>query len=134
MPVRNVPVEEVGPRAGDVMLRSPDTVPGDMSVGSARHLLENPRLRMLLVAGGGRLIGAVTRERLETEPDGELTLASIADRQAPRVTPDEPVPSVLAMLEAAGSDRLPVVDDDDRLLGLICFNRSKRHFCIDAAP
>ena len=132
MPVRNVPVAEVGPLARDVMLRSPDTVPADMTVGAARGLLESPRLRMLLVAEGDRLIGAVARERLETEADGELTLGRLADPDTPRVRPDETVEYVLGLLEAADTERLPVVDDDDRLLGLVCFNRGKHHFCLDA--
>ncbi len=134
MPVRNVPVAEVGPLARDVMLRSPDTVPGDMSVAAARRLLDNPRLRMLLVADDGRLVGAVSRERLATESDGHSSLARLADPAIARIGPHETVARVLELLDSAGSERLPVVDDDDRLLGLICWNRRKRHFCIDAAP
>ncbi len=133
MPVRNVPVAEVGPRARDVMLKSPDTVPGDMTVAAARRFLDNPRLRMLLVADDGRLIGAVSRDRLASESDGDVTLAGLADPAIPRIGPHETVDRVLELLDSAGSERLPVVDDD-RLLGLICWNRRKRHFCIDAAP
>lgn len=133
MPVRNVPVTEVGPFARDVMLSSPETVTGDMTVAEARHLLDNPRLRMLLVADADRFAGAIARERLEGEPDGDLTLERLADHQSPRVRPQETVPRVLELLETADTERLPVVDDDDRLLGLICFNRRKLHFCVDAA-
>ena len=134
MPVRNVPVAEVGPLARDVMLKSPDTVPAGMTVAAARDLLESPRLRMLLVADGDRLIGAIARERLAVEPDGEIALGRLADPDSPRVGPDETVAHVLEVLEIAGTERLPVVDERDRLLGLICFNRAKRHFCVDAAP
>ncbi len=133
MPVRNVPVAESGPLAGDVMLKSPDTVPSDMTVAAARRLLENPRLRMLLIADDDRLLGVVSRERLAAESDGDLTLARLADSAIARIGPHETVDRVLELLDTAGSERLPVVDDDDRLLGLICFNRRKRHFCIDAA-
>lgn len=134
MPVRNVPVAEVGPLARDVMLRSPDTVPAGMTVAAARGLLESPRLRMLLVADGDRLIGAIARERLAAEPAGDIALGRLADPHSPRVGPDETVAHVLEVLDDAGTERLPVVDEDDRLLGLVCFNRSKRHFCLDAAP
>ncbi len=133
MPVRNVPVAEVGPLASDVMLSAPDTVSGDMTVAAARRLLENPRLRMLLVTEGERLIGAISRERLAAHSDGDLALGRLADPDWPRVGPLETVPEVLELLETADIERLPVVDSDDRLLGLICFNRRKRHFCIDAA-
>lgn len=134
MPVRNVPVDEVGPLARDVMLSTPDTVPADMTVAEARLLLHNPRLRLLLVAEGDRFAGAISRERLAGESDGGLTLDRLADTQAPRVRPDETVPHVLDLLEANKSERLAVVDDEDRLLGLVCFNSRKRHFCMDAAP
>ena len=132
MPTRNVPLAEVGPLARDVMLSSPDTVPADMTVAAARALLESPRLRMLLVAEGDRLIGAISRERLAAEPDGDITLGRLADPDSPRVGSDETVTRVLEALEDAGTERLPVVDGGDRLLGLVCFNRSKRHFCLDA--
>jgi CBS domain-containing protein len=132
MPTRNVSLAEVGPLARDVMLRSPDTVPADMTVAAARGMLESPRLRMLLVAEGDRLIGAISRERLAAEPDGDITLGRLADPDSPRVSPDETVAHVLEVLEDAGAERLPVVDQEERLLGLVCFNRGKRHFCLDA--
>ncbi len=134
MPARNIPLADVGPLARDVMLTSPATVAADMSVLVARRLLESPRLRMLLVADGDRLVGAISRERLAAEGDGDMTLGRLADPDSPRVGPQETVPRVLELLAAADSERLPVVDDGGRLLGLICFNRRKRHFCIDAAP
>ncbi len=105
----HVPVAEVGPFARDVMLRSPDTVLGDMTVAAAWRLLDNPRLRMLLVADDGRLMGVVSRERLAGELDGELTLDRLADAQSPRVRPDETVARVLDLLETADTERLPVV-------------------------
>ncbi len=36
------------------------------------------------------------------------------------------------MLEAGDTERLPVVADGNRLVGLVCFNSRKRHFCVDA--
>lgn len=132
MPVRNLPISDVGPHARDVMLTSPDTVAAETTVADARGLLDNPRLRMLLVADGDHLVGAVSRERLEGESDGSLPLARLADPKSMRVGPDEPVDGVIERMERAETERLPVVDRDCRLLGLICFNRRKRHFCVDA--
>src|SRR3712207_5424075 len=116
------------------MLRSPDTAPAEMTVAAARGPLESPRLRMLLVAEGDRLVGAIGRERLEAEADGSITLGRLADAGTARVGPDETVEHVLEVMEAADAERLPVVDDEDRLLGLVCFNRGKRHFCLNAVP
>ena len=132
MTVRNVPLAEVGPLVRDVMLTAPDTVPSTITVRDARLLLDSPRLRMLLVADGNRLLGAIAREQLEGEPNADLALGRLADPGSARIGPDEDVGRALALLEGMDSERLPVVGDDDRLLGLVCFDRRKRHFCVDA--
>ena len=132
MPVRNIPLAEVGPLVRDVMLTVPDTVPATMTVREARPLLESPRLRMLLVADGERLVGVVARERLESEPDGDLPLSRLADPSAARIGPDEGVEQALRLLDAEDAERLPVVGEENRLIGLVCFNQRKRHFCVDA--
>lgn len=133
MPVRNVPLADAGALVRDVMLTAPDTVPATMTVQEARPRLDSPRLRMLLVSDGDRLLGAITRERLAAEPDGDLTLSRLADPHSVRIGPDEDVAQALRMLEAQDTERLPVVGEGDRLLGLVCFNRRKRHFCVDAS-
>ena len=132
MPVRNIPLAEVGPLVRDVMLTAPETVPAAMTVSEARLLLESPRLRMLLVADGERLLGVITRERLEAERDGNVTLSRLADPASARIGPDEEVAQALRLLDAEDAERLPVVGENDRLLGLVCFNQRKRHFCVDA--
>lgn len=132
MPVRNVPLTEAGPLVRDVMLIAPDTVPATTTVRDALPLLDSPRLRMLLVSDGDRLVGSIARERLESEPDQDLALGRLADPGSARIGPDEVVAQALRLLEAAGAERLPVVGEGDRLLGLVCFNPRKRHFCVDA--
>lgn len=132
MTVRNVPLAEAGPLVRDAMLTAPDTVPATMTVREARPLLDSPRLRMLLVSDGSRLLGAISRERLESEPDDSLALGELADPRSARIGPDEDVAQAVELLEAQDAERLPVVGEEDRLLGLVCFNRRKRHFCVDA--
>ncbi len=79
---------EAGPLCRDVMLNAPDTVPATMTVEAARLLLDSPRLRMLLVADGDRMLGALTRERLETEADGSLPLPASGTLQIGIATHD----------------------------------------------
>jgi len=130
MATRNIPLADAGPSAADVMLRGPRAVPPETTVAEARETFENPRVRLLLVADGERFLGAVTREHVGDGVAGDTTLAGLAAESA-LVRPDEPVDRVVAMLEADGSDRLPVVDDDGTLVGLVCFNRRHGHFCVD---
>ncbi len=132
MPFRNVAISDSGERARDIMLTAPETVTDTTTVAAARRLLENPRLRTLLVTRGPRLIGVVSRRRLADEPDDNLPLSRLADAKGPRIGPDEPLARVLERLETTPSGRIPVVEKGDRLIGLICLNRRQQHFCVDA--
>jgi CBS domain-containing protein len=131
MPTRNVPVAEAGSRVEEIMLREPRTLSPDATVAEARRAFENPRERLLLVAREGVFLGAVSREALTDDLAGDATLAALVD-DGPRVTPEDSVEHALALLEADGGERLPVVAADGGLVGLVCFNRRKRHFCVDA--
>ena len=47
------------------------------------------------------------------------------------VGPHDPVARAIELLEVRQDDRLPVVDDDGTIVGLVCFNRKRGHFCVD---
>jgi CBS domain-containing protein len=131
MPTRNVPVADAGPLVADVMLRDPRTVPAATTVAEAREALANPRERMLLVTRDGRFAGAVPRDRISDDLDDGLTLEALLDEETPRVTPEEPSRRALELLDADESERLPVVEADGSLVGLVCFNRRRNVFCVD---
>jgi CBS domain-containing protein len=129
MATRNIPMADAGPSAADVMLRDPRAVPPSTTVAEARETFENPRVRLLLVADGDRFLGAVTREHVDGV-DGAATLEGLV-ADAALVRPEDPVDRVVELLETDGGDRLPVVDGDGTLIGLVCFNRRHGHFCVD---
>jgi CBS domain-containing protein len=114
-----------------VMLRDPRTVAPATTVSEARATFENPRVRLLLVADGDRFLGAVTRDDVGDAVSGERTLGELAG-DAVLVRPDDPVERVVGLLGDEDTDRLPVVDGEGALLGLVCFNRRHGHFCVDA--
>jgi CBS domain-containing protein len=132
MPTRNVPVASAGPRVADVMLRAPRTVGPETTVAEARRAFENPRERLLLVAAGETFLGAVPREALRDDLADDETLGRLAVRDGATAAPDEPVARALELLDAGRGERLPVVAPDGTLVGLVCFNRSRGHFCVDA--
>ena len=131
MSTRNIPIADAGPSAADVMLRDPRAVPPSTTAGEARATFENPRVRLLLVADGDRFLGAVTRDDLGDDVADERTLGDLAG-DAVLVRPDDPVERVVGLLGDEDTDRLPVVDGEGALLGLVCFNRRRGHFCVDA--
>ena len=131
MPTTNVPLAQAGPRVEDVMLQAPRTLSPSTTVAEARRAFENPRERLLLVARGDTYLGAIGRDALPAHVADDSTLAELVD-DGPRVRPDDPVADALALLDADAGERLPVVAPDGRLVGLVCFNRRHRHFCVDA--
>jgi CBS domain-containing protein len=113
------------------MLRDPRTVPSTTTVAAAREALANPRERMLLVTVDGRFAGAVPRERISDDLGPDLTLEALLDAEVPRLAPADAASRALELLDADESDRLPVVEEDGSLVGLVCFNRRRNVFCVD---
>lgn len=134
MPVRNVPLAAAGPRVSDVMLRDARTVPAATTLAEVAAELENPKVRMLLVAEGDAYVGAIPLDGLPAGSSPGTPVGQLVDPTAPRVHPDAAVGDALALLAESGSDRLPVVSDAGKLVGLVCFNARRGHFCVDAEP
>ncbi|HYM57951.1 MAG TPA: CBS domain-containing protein [Solirubrobacteraceae bacterium] len=132
MATENVTLESAGPLVADVMLRAPRTVAPAATVADARRAFENPRERLLLVAGGATYVGVIGRDQLEGDVSDQATLGELVRRDWARVTPHDTVSRALELLDANGADRLPVVTDGGELVGLVCFNQSRACFCVDA--
>jgi len=124
---RHIPIGEAGPAVRDVLLREARAVPPDTPVHEVRETFGNPRVKLLLVADGDRFLGTIGPDDLPADSDG--TIAALVRADAPRVTPDDEVGTALALVEQTGLNRIPVVDGDGRLEGLVCFNRSRNAFC-----
>jgi CBS domain-containing protein len=131
MPTRNVPLTDAGPRVEHVMLRKPRAVAPETTVAAARETFANPRVRLLLVTRGDDFLGAVRREGIGADVADDATLDQLAAAGGALVHPEDPVERAVELLEAERTDRLPVVTGDGRLVGLVCFNRERGHFCVD---
>jgi CBS domain-containing protein len=124
----HIPVADGGPAVRDVMLREARAVGPSTLVAEVRETFANPRVKLLLVTDGERFLGTLGPDDLPDNDDGAIEAYVRAD--APRVGPDDPVARALELLEANGLSRLPVVDANDRLQGLVCFNRDHSAFCV----
>ncbi len=107
----------------------PRSTPADTTLAQAREQFSNPRVKLLLVTDHDRFLGTVTRDDLPAEGDGAI--GDFVNGDAPRVDPGAPVTDAVDMLEGTGTNRLPVVDGDGTLLGLVCWDRSGQQFCVD---
>ncbi|WP_028063223.1 CBS domain-containing protein [Solirubrobacter soli] len=123
----HIPLDEAGPSVSDVMMVGAESVGPDMPLADARAFF-TPRKKLLLVTDGDRFLGTLTPADLPDTDDGAIGPHVNAD--PPRVTPDDPVATAMALVEDEDMTRIPVVDAEHRLQGMVCFNRSHEAFCI----
>lgn len=114
---------------GEVMISRPKTLPLTATVAEARAMFENPSVRTALVVDDGRYAGELTRADVEGKDDGTV-LADLASTTA-TVSQTDTVAAAMERMDAAGTDRLAVVEPDGTLRGLVCLSRSHGHLCTD---
>lgn len=133
----------------DVM-RSPVTsVTGDQRIEDALALLDRRRIKLLpVVKAGNRLIGVVTR--VDLDPMGHIGHGSRSDRAARewRLSPVRSVLStavvtvaattlvadVLPLFTSKGHHHLPVVLDDDEVIGMLTQSDIVGIMCSNRVP
>jgi CBS domain-containing protein len=120
---RHIPLDAAGPTVRDVMLAEARTIAPDTPVEEVRETFANPRVKLLLVAEGERFVGTLSPDDVPAEG----TIAAGVDADAPTLRPHDGIERALELLEHAS--RVPVVDSDGRLHGLVCLNRGKSAFC-----
>src|SRR3954469_18451421 len=123
----HIPVGEAEGTVADVMLRDARAVPPDTPLQEVRERFANPRVRLMLVADGDRFLGTLGRAEVPDSGDGPIGPHVRAD--AERLRAEDPVSRAVALLEETGEDRIPVVDAEGRLEGLVCLNRAHHVFC-----
>lgn len=114
---------------GEVMISRPKTLPLTATVADARALFANASVRTALLVDDGRYAGELTRADVEGKDDAAV-LGELASTTA-TVTRSDTVAAALERMDAAGTDRLAVVEPDGTLRGLVCLSRSHGHLCTD---
>jgi CBS domain-containing protein len=129
----HLPLADAGPSVRDAMLHEPRATSADTPLAQVRDGFANPRVHLVLVVEtDGRFAGTVTRDDLPADAPDDAPIGELARSDAPRIDPGAPVAQAVEMLEKADATRLPVVDEDGVLRGLVCWDRSGARFCIDA--
>jgi len=95
-------------------------LPTDATVATARERLKaTGHSAYPIVDAAGRCTGIVTRGDLLAHPGSSATpVGAFASRDVVTVTPDASLLDVLERMVEEGIDHLPVVDRDDRLVGI----------------
>jgi len=115
--------------AGGMMTSEPVVLPPDAAVAEALASIRNPDLPPALAAQvficrppsetpTGKYLGTCHFQRLLREPPSTL-VSSLVDTSIDPVRPDTPLGEVTRNFAAYNLVALPVVDEDDRLLGAV---------------
>jgi hypothetical protein len=115
----------------DAMLRQPITSPVTSTVSDLRRLFADDHLHAALLVAEGILITVVDRADVHPGLPGNTPAASLGTPAGRCVAPTVPLEQARQQLLAAGRRRLAVVDEQQRLLGLLCLKRDQAGFCSD---
>jgi hypothetical protein len=121
----------VGRTVADAMLRRPRTNLVSSSVTDLRLLFADEHLHAALIVADGLLITVVDRVDVHPALAMNTPAASLGTRAGRTIGPMASLEQARQQLLTAGRRRLAVVDDQQRLLGLLCLKRSQDSFCSD---
>ena len=117
-----------GATAADLMHRRITTLPASATVGEMRaYFAESTSHKLALLVDGERYVGSLAASSLDGAPDSAL--ASELAARGDTVEPDVPAALARERAVAMASSRLPVVDADGRLVGIIAINSRRDGFC-----
>ena len=88
----------------------------------------SPHRRMALLADDGRYVGSLTLDDLDAGCDSDAPAARYA-HEGPTVGPDAPAQVGYALATSTDARRVPVVDADGRLLGIVAITADLAGFC-----
>lgn len=109
-------------RAEALVIHDPHTIAVDASLASAREAMERHGVTSLVVIGrDGLLAGLLTRRDVMLRTDPTVAVGLLMTPRARLVTgrPDTTTEEAARLLRDGRVEKLPLVDADDRLVGLI---------------
>jgi len=121
----------------DAMVSHPGQLPADASAQAAGELLSRTEVRAVFVTEDEQLVGVVTRKTLVREvvakgrDPRETALGDIAEPPHHTIGPDVPLENAFRFLEAEDAERVPVVDEHHRLVGVLSRSVLQRRLAED---
>jgi len=119
------------------MVSHPGQLPADASAQAAGELLQRQEVRAVFVTDAERLVGVVTRKTLVREVvaqglDPRTTLlGGIAEPPHHTIGPDVSLEDAFRFLEIEDAERVPVVDEHHRLIGVLSRSVLQRRLAED---
>jgi CBS domain-containing protein len=122
------------------MVPNPHQFEAGASAQEAGEALMRPEVRAVLVVGSGELVGVVTRKTLVREVVARgldprtTTLGSIAEPPNATIDSDTPLTEAFLFLEENDHERVPVVDSEGKLVGVLSRSSVRRRLQEDEPP
>jgi CBS-domain-containing membrane protein len=113
----------------DVLHSRFEALPGTATIDDVRRwFAASSHRKMAFLANDERYVGSLTREDVAEPVASALRAAELA-RPGPTVAPEAPARSGHELAISAGALRVPCVDGDGRLLGVVAVTDDLAGFC-----
>jgi CBS-domain-containing membrane protein len=113
--------------AADIVHRRLTTLPATATAGDLRaYFGENGSHQLALLVDGARYVGSVTPADL---PEDDAAAAADFARPGPTISAAAPAGEARDAALADPSARLPVVDPEGALVGVVAINHARDGFC-----
>ena len=115
----------MGKSVKEVMTSNPVTVEADASVVEAARVMKKEDTGIVPVTAGGRLVGTITdrdivvRVLAEEKDPQATTVRDVASTELVTVDPQQELYEALRLMARNQVRRLPVVEGDGRLVGIV---------------
>ncbi len=106
-------------RAESFIIRDVVTVSPEDSVETARKIMKEMNISGLPVVVDGKLVGIITRRDVYFAEDGSQVVKDVMTKDVITVSPDITPQEARKIMSRYKIEKLPVVDDSNRLVGLI---------------
>jgi len=125
------PGRPTGRTVADAMVRRPKVHPVTSTVGQLRQLFADRHVHAALIVADEVLITVVDRDDVRSALPANTPAASLGTLAGRTVAPTASLQAVRQQMTSDGRRRLAVIDEQQRLLGLLCLKRGQNGFCSD---
>jgi CBS domain-containing protein len=115
----------MGQSIKDVMTSDPCTIDADKSVAYAAKMMRDEGVGLAPIVEGDKLIGMLTdrdiaiRVVAEGKDPDQVTVGEVASKQVVTIDPQQELHEALRIMAKHQVRRLPVVEEDGRLVGVV---------------
>ena len=124
----------------EAMVPEPRTLDAATPATEAGELLAREEVRAVFVSRDGHFLGVLTRKTLVREvvapglDPKTTTVGEIAEPPHYTIDPEVPLEDAFRFLETEDAERVPVVDDQGRLVGVLSRSVLQRRLAEDEEP